>query len=208
MYLIGNSMVRGIRINHPMFMSTFAFPGADWEICLSYITPRKEQFRNSLIYISVGPTPLTSRVPSTREVVPKTTLRAMNMEEFILNVKASHNINIVICTLTPMEFNFYNSLRATERPNADLYSQWTEELTNDIVKLNGAIIETNRNAGVITPFTHKWVLHNANNHYTFRWWYLADGLHLSDEAKRRQETELLRNLECNLAVLRGQGRAD
>ena len=40
-------------------------------------------------------------------------------------------------------------MTARERPSRECYEEWTKFLVDAIVKLNGVIIETNKNQGII-----------------------------------------------------------
>ena len=178
-FLIGNSLVRNVV--HDAW-STVCLPGAGWVDIILYILRDGHRFRNSFVYILVGPVRFTElhRMHGRRECVlsdfnvgtPKSVFRPYTRRLRSLNVIP------ILCTIYPMDFQVYN-LNFT-RPRLefeDSYQQWTDKIKGMAVVENRLVVNFNVSRGMATPFIHRRIFHRRNRRYAFKLRYLSDGLH-------------------------------
>lgn len=183
------------------FDHAISIPGANWHVLFDYVWSRRTLLEKTIIYLSAGPVPLTEKNPVTKEITLRQETEPHMFEALIEKLKELF-IFVIMCPLTPIEFRVYNAMTAIERPNREFYDEMTSHIVESVIKLNGAIMETNKNQGMITPYTQREILKRSKGGYTFRWWYLADGLHPRDIVKRAQEEELTRNANLNFRKMR------
>ena len=150
-------------------------PGANWERILRHIHDNKNDFACSLVYVMIGPVRFTKMIrgDSLKEVIfkqPETSMDCILRDVKML--KESDNIFVVMCTLTPMDFQIYNNNIARHmgfrQIHCDSYARWNRMLLDNILATNNQIIELNKANNVITPFVHKQVLLRKNKRYVFR----------------------------------------
>lgn len=206
-YLLGNSMVK--LFSPSGFDHVECHPGADWCSLFQMIIERQEELRNSMIYVLVGPTPLTTLDKASGEVSLNTDQVYMPYDTIRRILKREMNIIIILCTCTPLNFEQYN-YRCGRMPQLtqEEYQQITNFHVDQIIELNKAVIEANSRAGVITPFVHKSVLNRnpKNQSHRFRTALLRDGLHPSPNLIKQQEKELQKNLKLNLLKIISDNR--
>ena len=190
-------MVKGLKpFLKPQFDHTVYIPGAKLQTLFDYVWSRRRLLRKSVVYLAAGPFLLTRKNEDTREIMLKQEVPTNKLEAMI-KILRKILIAVIICPLTPIEFTIYNDLTARQQTYKHFYKDWTESMTKAIVQMNRAITGTNSRMGVITPFTHKYVLKKTSGRYKFRWWHLSDGLHFGQDARKAQIRELKRNAELN-----------
>ena len=203
-FVIGNSIVRGLM--DPSW-TTVCLPGADWSTVQRHIVSNLPGFSNSLIYIHIGPVRFTrihkspSRVECsmmTGEVGSPNTLFESTSQIF-----RERNINIVLCTVYPVDFWHYNThlsrKHGTRLIMQDRYDANNSKIKSMVVVENQLITDFNFHRGMATPYMHKRIFTRRRGHYAFRARFLRDGLHPANIIVADWKREIKRVEEINRA---------
>lgn len=193
-FLIGNSIVRGVSSNA---WHTISVPGYDWEDVALYIRRRRTYFRDSDVYIHVGPVRLTRlhRTQNRRECVLK--CRHLSPPEQVFsvcsNVCATNNIVLILCTIYPINFVTYNNhltkpkIRGGPRGRLIMqasYNEYDFVMRGLVVAENRKIVAFNERRMRCTPFMHRTIYNTRRRRrYAFRDRLLVDGLHPTQEVR-------------------------
>jgi len=204
-YVIGNSIVREL-LN--LLWETICLPGADWHEVIMYIWIRRERFRNSLIYIHIGPVRFTEIRPlgAGKECWLRTQ-RSRDYPENLLrrwvDRLSPFNVNIVLCTLYPADFERYNRhLGVQDRRRHDRhYGRFTDQIKRMTVCENRRIIDFNVSNGFLSPYMHRKVFTRRRGAYVFRDRLLRDGLHPVTSVVEDWESEIRRVNVTNWEII-------
>lgn len=173
--LLGNSITYNMEIGG---CETVSIPGLDWCGAKQHILDNLEMFRDSHVFIVVGPVRFTSLHRSRKEVAfvePKQTVH----EIFSSFFSDDRNFNIIpiIATVYPMSFSVYNEKKAVRPIMTSFYKEWDDKIRRYCVIENRNIVHFNERNGYMTPFIHRRLFHRHNTNYTFRLHHATDGLH-------------------------------
>lgn len=203
-YLIRNSLVRNVVSRS---WSTICLPGANWEDIILHVLHNANEFRNSFLYILVGPVRFTRlhRTHGRKECVlndvsvgtPKSVFRQFD--------RAARNLNIVpvLCTIYPLDFHDYNQHIKKQRLICQgFYEEWTEKLRGMVTVENRLIVNFNITRGMATPYIHRRIYHRSHGKYRMRKQFISDGLHPTDAITREWIGEIERTVRLNCQAWR------
>lgn len=206
-FLIGNSIVRDVVGSQ---WETICLPGVGWKQVIDYVLDRKERFRDSFVYIHVGPVRFSRlhRAANRREAQLLTTgvgtVRS-NFDRWDHRL-CSLNIYPVLCTIYPMDFKAYNDHLAASLPGGHgrqiltaFYAENSQLIKGMVVEENREITAFNDSHGLCTPFLHRTIFKRNRGYYRFRPRFLKDGLHPTREIVRRWVKELREIVQLNNA---------
>ena len=159
-FVLGNSIVKELQDSS---WSTISIPGADWDRLMQYVCDHPYTFRNSLVYLHIGPVRFTRLTRERECVLLQGTLGTPNnimsrWHHFL----ASNNIAIVLCTIYPMDFLRYNNY------SCSTYLRYNRRIRSLVVVENKLIVNYNFNHGMATPYMHKRVFTRRHHSYAFR----------------------------------------
>jgi len=176
-----------------------------------YIKSKPWEFRDSFVYIHVGPVRFTRMLRSEgrREVALVVSRNYPTPTVFwteISDILTQYSAKVVLCTLYPMDFwccnNSYARAFGTRRGRQvlkEMYSPWNDKIKGMVVVENRGIVAFNERNSFITPFVHKSVFVRRRRHYVFRSdRFLEDGIHPTSVLKDNWTRELRRAHAANI----------
>ena len=200
-FVIGNSIVRELQDST---FTTISIPGLNWTEALRFITSDWTRFRDSIIYIHIGPVRFSSLSQSGQS-------RQCNLERLDNSNPSDifrpykirffrNNINVVFCTIYPMDFTVYNNhINRDVRFNRD---RDTRRIRSMVVVENRLIVDFNMEYNMATPYMHRRIFTRRNHTYRFRVQLLRDGLHPTRSIVSDWAREIRRVNVINLGRLR------
>lgn len=203
-FLIGNSIVRELQDSS---FTTISVPGLTWTKALRLIRSDVERFSDSIIYIHIGPVRFSHLEQSgSHRRCSLNRFNNSNPGEIVrpfVRLLRDNNINIVICTIYPMDFTIYNRhLSSGARVNEGDNDTDTRQMRSMVVIENRLIVNFNMQNNMATPYMHRRIFTRRNHTYRFRARLLRDGLHPNRDIVRDWSREIRRVNVLNLGRLR------
>lgn len=182
--LIGNSLVRGLRLNPDTFSKVIAIPGACVEDMMRFIETRPDIVRCQ-VYIMEGAIRYTKKIvgPTRKEVVLREGRSRLGPLADVLRasrvwLKEQRQVEVIYCQIPAMSIkrlnDFLHARHGGRRLMRAFEQDWQSDLQRLIRDANRVIVADNNAAGVCTPWTTKGTI---TSNRAFRFHRLVDGLH-------------------------------
>ncbi len=208
-FIVGNSIVRELQDSHGF--TTISIPGLTWMSALRYVTSNIQRFSNSIVYVHIGPVRFSilshSRSHNQCSLDRQSNNNPNDVIEPFRHRLSTNNINIVLCTIYPMDFTIYNNhISALARVNnANLAFDSEGErrrMRSMVVVENRRILDYKIANNMTTPYMHRRIFTRRNHAYRFRVQLLRDGLHPTRQIINDWAREIRRVNVINMGRLR------
>jgi hypothetical protein len=192
--LLGSSVVRNIQIRN---CTVTCVPGLDWEGARERLLQNKEEYRDTQVYILIGPTRFTRKTVRGEVAIRRPDNTVDSLFAIFYNAPLSvFNINPIICTIYPPDLKRYNE-RARRPILKAFYDEWNAEIIAKTIVENRSICAFNADNGFKTPYIHRRLVHRHGRRWSVRTHLLSDGVHPKHSVQSEWAREITKSLRDN-----------